>query len=239
MNLQKSIWERHTEDVKVDKEMLNSPAFFQKELAILMRLIAKSESKCIEVGCEFGITSYLLPKTFDKSFVDYNEDALNKCKQLGQISGQSGNYILCDMFQMPLEHIGKYDLVFNAGVIEHYDLEDRVKLLQSMNKMATHDGIVVVAFPNHYSFPYRLAYSLMTLFGKWKFPKEFKLFDLEKEAAASGMVQSARLTISKASLFSWLNPKPFFLFQVILKLLDKVNSFEGYLTCIILQKKEV
>lgn len=239
-DLQKSIWQKHTEEISINRGMLDSPAFFQTELASLMALMSRQDIKSIEVGCEFGITSYLLPRTFEKSFVDYNQDALDKCKQLGKITGNMGGYyILCDMFNMDQMHAGKYDLVFNAGVIEHYEMADRVRLIESMRQLAKDDGVVVIAFPNHYSFPYRLAYRLMVLLGVWKFPKEVKLYDLSKEAAASGMEQVVRLTISKRSLFSWLDPKPFILFKAVLKLFDKINSFEGYLTCIILRKKTV
>ena len=236
--VQKKIWQKHTSEIEVTNEMLQQPAVFQLEMANFMSLLVKSNSKSIEVGCEFGVTSYLLPKTFNKTFLDYNVDALSKCKQLGKYANDSGNYLLCDMFQIGIEYNSSFDLSFNAGVIEHYVYSDRVKLLQSMSKLINKDGIVIIAFPNHFSLPYRVAYILMNLLKKWRFPNEFKIYDLQKEANEAGMEQILRVTLSKKSIFTWLNPKPFLLIKWILKLLDKVSSFEGYLTCIILKKKD-
>jgi hypothetical protein len=40
---------------------------------------------------------------------------------------------------------------------------------------------MILAIPNHYSMPYRLAYLIFKLFGKRQFPDEEKIYDFNEE----------------------------------------------------------
>jgi hypothetical protein len=125
--------------------------------------------------------------------------------------------------------------VFNAGVIEHFTTHERTKALIEYARILKDDGYMAIAFPNHYSRPYRLAYIIRRFIKKWPYPSEFKIYDMNEEIELAGLSLESRQTLSKGSLFRWLNfiPPLKWLFQII----DKVSPYEGYLTLLIIRKK--
>jgi len=60
-------------------------------------------------------------------------------------------------FNMPFKN-ETYDIVFNSGVIEHFDKKERSRALKEYSRILRNDGVIIIAFPNHFSVPYSLAY---------------------------------------------------------------------------------
>jgi len=96
-------------------------------------------------------------------------------------------------------------------------------------------GVMFIAFPNHYSLPYRLAYKIRKLLKKWPYPDEYKIYDLKEEIKNANLILEERIVLSKGSLMRWLNfaPPLKWIFQII----DKFYDFEGYLTVLKIRKK--
>ena len=138
------------------------------------------------------------------------------------------------MFSMPFED-KQFDILFNAGVIEHFTQEERIKAFKEYSRILKDDGVMFIAFPNHHSLPYRLAYKIRKLLKRWIYPDEFKIYDLEYEIKKNNLILEERLTLSKKSLMGWLSfiPPLKWLFQVI----DIFHTFEGYLTVLKIRKK--
>ncbi|MES2616822.1 MAG: class I SAM-dependent methyltransferase [Bacteroidota bacterium] len=235
---QQSIWENRTLHWSVQdvQNMYKKPAIFQTELAELINQLLISEPmKIMEIGCEAGGTTYLIKnKGVEKTLLDYNKQVIALLESTYKEMGLSAVFSTADMYNMPFAD-NTYDLVFNAGVVEHYEYEERVKLFKEYSRVVKPGGYMVIAIPNHYSFPYRLAYRIYEITGKWMFPKELKIFDFKKEAdELKTIAQIERKIISKGSVFNWLNFfKP--LKQTMI-FLDKFFKFEGYLTVIIFKK---
>ena len=76
-----------------------------------------------------------------------------------------------------------FDIVFNNGVLEHYDSKQRAAALAEAARLTRHGGLVIVGVPNHCSLPYRSAYLLRRALGKWHYPPEEKIRDFGKELA--------------------------------------------------------
>ncbi len=240
---QEEIWKNHIKNITVDDIIkgYRNPAIFQKELVELIDQEYKNNSKIIEVGCELGVTSLLLSNKFNKSLLDLNPLAIELTKKAHIKLDKKANFIIADMFDMPFEN-NEFDVVFNAGVIEHFNEEERTNAFKEYSRILTNDGVMFIAFPNHYTFPYRFAYKIRKLLKKWPYPDEYKIFDLKNEINNSNLVLEERLVISKESLMNWLDFRPlrykFFapvkwLFQFI----DIFYNFEGYLTVLKIRKK--
>lgn len=233
---QEEIWTEHIKNTTIDDvlERYNNPAIFQIELVDLIEKELVDNKQIIEVGCELGVTSMLLSNRFDKTLLDLNPLAIELTKKVHFNLNKKANFIVADMFKMPIED-KQYDIIFNAGVIEHFNLEERTKALQEYARIMKDDGIMFIAFPNHYSLPYRLAYIIRKLLKKWIYPNEYKLYDLKYEIEKSNLILEERMTISKKSLMNWLSflPPLQYFFQII----DKFYSFEGYLTVLKIRKK--
>lgn len=233
---QEEIWENHLKNTTLSDVIneYNHPAIFQKELVDVINKYTEQEKKIIEVGCELGVTSMLLDDSFNKTLLDLNPLAIELTKQAHHSLNKKAQFIIADMFSMPIEN-SQYDIVFNAGVIEHFDLAARAKALMEYSRILKENGVMLIAFPNHYSFPYRLAYKIRTLLNRWPYPTEYKLYDLKNEIAAANLVLEKRIVLSKKSVMNWLSfalPLKYF-FQF----LDLFLNYEGYLTVLIIRKK--
>lgn len=237
---QQEIWKKHSSNISVSSivENFHNPNGFQRELAALINDICdKSEyTKVIEVGCESGITNMLLNTNLEKYFLDLNDGILKKVEQACKQLKIEGTFISEDMFSMnsPDEY---YDVVFNSGVIEHFNKMERIDILREYSRVLKRDGTMVLAVPNHYSFPYRSAYVLKKkiLRGfQWPWPKEFKIYNLEEELGAANLQLVKRITLSKEAIFSfWRFAKPI---QKLLLWSDYVFNYEGYLTTLVIKK---
>lgn len=233
---QEEIWMNHVRNTKVEDivRQYNHPAIFQQELIAVINKAYEEESKVIEVGCELGVTTLLLCDKFDKTLLDLNPLAIELTKKAHKALDKQANFIIADMFSMPIEN-KEFNILFNAGVIEHFSKEERKRAFKEYSRILKDDGVMFIAFPNHYSLPYRLAYKIRKLLNKWIYPDEYKIYNLEEEIESNNLVLEERLTLSKKSLMGWLNflPPLKWLFQLI----DKVYTFEGYLTVLVVRKK--
>lgn len=243
---QKEVWEEFTSAMTVESIVNNvhHPAIFQQELAGYLNGILHDKGKVIEVGCEAGVTSFLL-NTNERCFFDLDEGIIAKSKEAHEIlckDHDRDKFVVGNMFDMPFED-DYFDLTFNAGVLEHFSRTEVVAALKEMERVTKSNGKVVVAIPNHYCPVYRLAY-LVGIFldflhiRKWPWPKENKYYDFREEIAeVDSLVFENRMTLSKKSIWNWLGGV-FILARFLLMLIDKFHPFEGYLTVITMRKKQ-
>jgi len=233
---QEAIWINHIKNISIEDviKQYTYPSIFQDELATLINASLVENSKIIEVGCELGVTSMLLSEKFNKTLLDLNPAAIDLTKEAHAKLKKNADFFIANMFDMPFKD-KQYDIVFNAGVIEHFNEEERKKALKEYKRILKDEGVMYIAFPNHYSAPYRISYKIRMLLNKWPYPEEFKIFDLINEIKSNDLILEKRMTLSKKSLMTWLDfaPPMKWFFQI----LDKSYNFEGYLTVLIIRKK--
>lgn len=211
-----------------------NPAIFQKELRDLLDKYVKTKPRIIEVGCETGVTSLLLDDDFDKTLLDLNPNAIALAEAAASLLNKKANFFVGDMFRMKFDD-ESYDLVFNAGVIEHFDKEERGAALREYSRILKSSGTMVIAFPNHYCPPYRFSYLFLRLIKRWPYPVEYKLYDLNDEIKQAGLVLVSRQTLSKNTIFNWLGFA--YPIKLIFQIFDKFFKYEGYLTVLTIKKK--
>jgi ubiquinone/menaquinone biosynthesis C-methylase UbiE len=229
------IWQDHMARIVLSDVLsaFQSPAQFQRELAELIDFRSGEGSRIVEVGCETAVTSLLLSEANEKTAIDINRRAISLVEGAAALLNKKLRVLVCDMFAMPFRN-AEFDIVFNAGVIEHFSAEERTRALSEYARIMKDDGLMIIAFPNHHCPPYRFAYLAMRLLGVWRFPSEYSIYDLHNEAQRCGLHVSERLTLSRGTIFNWLNFLP--PVKVLFQLLDKFFHYEGYLTVIILSK---
>jgi ubiquinone/menaquinone biosynthesis C-methylase UbiE len=233
---QEEIWINHIKNTKVNDVIkeYNNPAIFQNELVALINKESSSKSNIIELGCELGVTSMLLSDNFTKTLLDLNPLAIDLTKQAHKKLNKKADFIVGDMFNIPFDE-KSFDVIFNAGVIEHFNKKDRTKAFIEYSRVLKDNGVMYIAFPNHYSFPYRIAYLIRKILNKWPYPDEFKMYNLQEEIKDSNLILEERIILSKGSVMRWLDflPPLKWLFQTI----DIFYKFEGYLTVLKIRKK--
>lgn len=231
---QKDIWTELSDKISIE-EIGNSykqPQCFHIKLKGIIENLLKDRrwNRIIEVGSQFWINSFVLDDNMSKTLLDLDSIAINKAKQVFFKMWKSAEFVVADMFSMPFEN-EKFDIVFNAWVLEHFSSDYIIKALMEYKRILKNNGFIVIAIPNHYSFVYRSAYLLLNIIKKWSYPKEYKIYDLRKEIVSSWLVLVERIVVCKENVFDF-----WWKFGFLFKFLDKIFNFQWYLTVLIIKK---
>jgi len=176
MKEQAKIWEKHIENIQWDslRKSVDNPAAFQVELKVLIdKYIEEGKRRIIEVGCETGVSSLILSDKFDKTLLDLNPKAIEWSEKLFDVYGKEGHFIVADMFRMPFED-GRFDIVFNAGVIEHFKRKELEKAFKEYGRILAEDGVMIIGFPNQFSWAGPCCSSLFKDSAKFEFETKFE-----------------------------------------------------------------
>jgi len=146
--------------------------YYQEIIKYISRLLSYKKNhpiKILELGCGSGKGSLLLSKDIHLTLVDFSEEALNLARFFSQKlkRGKKVKYINADIFDVPL-HDNSYDLVWNAGTIEHYKEREIIALIKKMVRLTKIGGHILIGLPNPKSLAFKKADLLGSTFGrKW------------------------------------------------------------------------
>ena len=123
----------------------------------------------LEAGCGSGGSSFYLAEHIPVHLLrlsDVSEKALRFAKQC-QPSSFTANveYKKESAFDLKVSS-GKFDLVWNVGVIEHYPLNELLAMIKEMLRVTKIGGYVIVAIPNRNSIAVMKAWFLGTKLGR-------------------------------------------------------------------------
>jgi ubiquinone/menaquinone biosynthesis C-methylase UbiE len=130
-----------------------------KEIFILIADLLKDveNPRILSAGCGRGLVDYWLVKVFGHhvTFMDYSEQCIKNLKK--SLNGlKQDRFELChgSIFEIPYpdQH---FDMVWNAGVLEHFDDIEYNQALSEMKRVSK--GFVLVDIPNAQCKPYLLA----------------------------------------------------------------------------------
>jgi len=225
------VWQKFSEKIEVNdliKNIDNLPEF-QIKLAKYINSYYWKWKKVLEVWCEFWLTSFSLNDWFDKYLLDFDWNALEKSEKIFKYFWKKWSFIHKDMFNMDFDF--KFDIIFNAWVLEHFNINEREKLLKKYSKFLKNDWIMIIAIPNHYNFFYRLAYNILLFRWKWSFPKEEKIFDMKVEIKNNWLKLIKRETVDIKNVYiMWWK-----IWKIIKSVFWKFIK-EGYLTILTIKK---
>lgn len=137
-------------------------------LEIIFKLFGDLGGKKVcEVGCGAGVMSSILASRGALvTLVDISQKSLGFAEDFFQRSGLQAQFVLCDALDMPLEN-ESYDIVWNAGVIEHFFDDGKIKLLREMMRLVKPGGKMILFVPNSLDFPFMVGKWIRKLTGKW------------------------------------------------------------------------
>jgi SAM-dependent methyltransferase len=105
-------------------------------------------SRILDIGCGPGFTCcYLASCGFEVTGVDNDPTILGKAKDFSTRLGIPVRYQQANAFDLKPFH-GEFDLVMSSGVLEHFDREVTIRLLQEQSHCAAH---VLIAIPTAYT----------------------------------------------------------------------------------------
>jgi ubiquinone/menaquinone biosynthesis C-methylase UbiE len=232
---QQAIWENLTADEDLNSLLrcVQHPYAFQAELKVILDSYCRDGSRILEAGSSTGITSFILDDRFDKTLVDLNAAAIKLSRGLFEYFQKKATFVVGDMFRLSLPD-EYFDVVFNSGVLEHFEYQDRVRALTEYGRVLRPEGILLVAFPNHFSKPYKLTYDYLNSKGRWPYPREIALYDMRKELEEAGLRLMERRILDRKTPLAYLaHLGPL---RIVLKLLYALTGYEGYLTTVTAEK---
>jgi len=120
----------------------------------------QSNWRILEAGCGTARVSLRLVEQYGQFIgVDYSFSALNLCNSLCNSTGigERAQFVQADILKFPFKD-NFFDLVWNAGVLEHYDQQARVAILTEMKRVCKPAGFVIVFVPNIFCFRWSMKY---------------------------------------------------------------------------------
>lgn len=233
------IWQERSNSVGIADLLYayDNPCPFQTELEdYISDLFCNDESpSSLEVGSSFGITSALLPQKFKKSILDFDSVALTKGVMLFEKIGQAVDTVNLDILLADADSLhDRYDVVFSAGLLEHFDERERRAIIETMVRYTKAGGYLVIGIPNHYWLPYRIIYLLLVILKRWEYPREYKIRNFNAEIGdLDGITPIAETCLDRGGVYS-LYPRHF---ANIARHVGKICSSEGYLKVFLFQRR--
>lgn len=157
---------------------------FNDAFAGMITELLPSGGSVLEAGCGGGWQSLAIARAgvHRVSLLDFSQEALNYAKRLFDREHLSADFVQGDVFA-PAN--GEYDLVFNAGVLEHYTFDEQVAFIRAM---AQRSGRFVLAMvPNRLCYWYWLWRIQRASKADWPFGKEVPMADLSAAFEAAGL----------------------------------------------------
>lgn len=114
--------------------------------------------------------------------MDFSSEALAYAERIFDQHQLAAKFIGGDVFSVGDP---KYDLVFNAGVLEHYSFDQQVAFLRGMASRST--KYVLALVPNRMCYWYWLWRMQHSARGGWPFGKEMPMADMSAAFEAAGL----------------------------------------------------
>jgi 2-polyprenyl-3-methyl-5-hydroxy-6-metoxy-1,4-benzoquinol methylase len=125
-----------------------------------------------EVGCGTGRISLRLAREGAfVSAIDVVPEAVTMTKNLFASNQQQVQVKEGSIFSIPFDD-EVFDVTWNAGVLEHFSVEERRLALAEMARVTKPKGRVITLNPNSRSLTYRIGKFFAELFGRWPYGHE-------------------------------------------------------------------
>jgi 2-polyprenyl-3-methyl-5-hydroxy-6-metoxy-1,4-benzoquinol methylase len=144
-----------------------------------------------EVGAGSGTMSASLAAMGARiTLVDISPKSLDFAKRHFETSGLHAHYAMQDGLRLGFRD-GSFDVVWNGGVIEHFDDEGKVALIREMYRVTRPGGLLLIVVPNAHDVPFRMGKWIAQRRGKWIFGYEDDLSEgrFRKLALRAGLTQ--------------------------------------------------
>ncbi|HWN98037.1 MAG TPA: glycosyltransferase, partial [Blastocatellia bacterium] len=157
---------------------------FNAELVQHISDLLPNGGTVLEAGCGGGWQSLALAQTgkFQVTLMDFSQYALGYARRLFEREELSAEFIYGDVFT---QGDPEFDLVFNAGVLEHYSLQEQANFLRGMASRSR--SYVMALVPNRLCYWYWLWRIHKAGAGEWPFGKEVPLASFSSAFEAAGL----------------------------------------------------
>jgi ubiquinone/menaquinone biosynthesis C-methylase UbiE len=193
-------WARNTDNNVILDEMSE---------AILAELINNcgdvKGKKVLEAGCGRGVISAKLAEHgADVYLLDVSSEALEIARKHFASRNLDATFIKGDILALPFEG-APFDIVWNAGVMEHFKEAQRLKAVQGLSNVIKSGGLFITLNPYDGAIFYALGKKSAERKGRWPYGPEFPVKSLEGQCTSSGFRVIKEYTICFKENLSYLS----------------------------------
>lgn len=163
----------------------------------------------LEIGCGSGETSLFLSKHGRVVYsLDYSKAVIELVNMAQKATGFGGEtYCLDASKSLPFRE-QQFDVVFQAGLLEHFQTEEQIELLGNWKKCCKR---MLSLVPNAHSLAYRLGKYLAEKNKTWQYGLEIPQESLKEQFEKAGFVNVREYTIGDEHALNFL-PKDHYLY---------------------------
>lgn len=125
----------------------------------LIKICNGQEAACLEVGCGTGMSSLWLAMNGKRvTALDYTESSVQLVRAAAQkLNLDNIDVIQCDATKdLPFAE-KQFDYIFQAGLLEHFEVDEQIELLCNWAKYGKY---MISMIPNAASIPYQVGKKL-------------------------------------------------------------------------------
>ncbi|MCK4545953.1 MAG: class I SAM-dependent methyltransferase [Candidatus Eisenbacteria sp.] len=149
----------------------------------------------LEAGSGSGKISRVLALEGARTcLVDLSNQAIRLSRESFRQKGALGSFLRASILQFPFGD-NCFDIVWNEGVVEHFDANTRKQIVGEMARVCRQGGWVVTFAPYAGAHLYRLGKWYAERRGTWAFGREEPLPTMEPEFLAAGLTVAREETI--------------------------------------------
>lgn len=134
----------------------------------------------LEAGSGRGMISALLAERgYDVTLLDTSIEALEISREVFRIRHCGFRAIQGSMFAVPVPD-GFFDVIWNAGVLEHFHFHEQVEALRELVRALRPGGLLITLNPSARGWVYRAGKAVAELRGTWAVGQEFPVRTLRQ-----------------------------------------------------------
>ena len=146
-----------------------------------------AEKRVLEAGSGSGrISSKLAALGAEVTLLDISSNALKLAQKMYAKNQLPGNFVMASIFEMPLI-AGYFDIVWNAGVIEHYLAQEQVDILKEIGRVVNKKGTIITLNPYAKSTLHSIGKAIIERLVEYPFGREIPVISLEDWALKSNL----------------------------------------------------
>ena len=177
-------WEAYWKEKQLTDAVIPQLASYQLPVyEMLHSLIAANDFTCVlNAGAGLDVVSVHLKRDLGDSInvelLDIAPKALALNERMFDGAGLKVNTTIGSVFQMPFED-GQFDLIFNTGLMEHFEAPDQIEMVREVVRVLKPGGIYLSANPSNKGGIYKFGMAVAKRKGTWEFGVEIPIQSLK------------------------------------------------------------
>jgi SAM-dependent methyltransferase len=165
-------WDREWEQTPLDLEAPHAEAgtlrWREQERLIRERFGGFDGLRAIEIGAGRGLNAFLFAERGARvTLLDLSPIALDQARALFDAHGLGVEKVQGDVFDLPVELRGGFDVSMSYGLCEHFLGERRLAVVRSHLELLRPGGLALLGIPNRWSPVYRAWIAVLMRRGSW------------------------------------------------------------------------